>query len=107
MRKFTVGISSYPRWGHTRAESASSRLETLMYPKSFGAMVTPIGFGTIICRGNMQVGSLVKITESWAGVMGIITEKDWDWDNDPLWKVHLFDGNVIYVGTEYLEIVCE
>ncbi len=55
----------------------------------------------------MQVGSLVRITESWAGVMGIITEQDWDMDNELLWKVHLFDGNVIYVGTEYLEIVCE
>ena len=57
----------------------------------------------------MQVGSLVRITEMRRTMnqnMGIVTEKDWDWDNDPLWKVHLFDGNVIYVGTEYLEIIC-
>ena len=55
----------------------------------------------------MQVGSLVRITESWAGAMGIITEQDWDMDNELLWKVHLFDGTVAYVGTEYVEIVCE
>ena len=55
----------------------------------------------------MQVGSLVRITEAWGGAMGIITEQDWDMDNELLWKVHLFDGTVAYVGTEYVEIVCE
>ena len=56
----------------------------------------------------MQVGSLVKITDFPSGRnMGIITEKDWDWDNELLWKIHLFDGEVIYVGTEHVEIVCE
>ena len=59
---------------------------------------------------KMQVGSLVKITEYSTASgqnMGIITEKDWDMDNDLLWKVYLFYGEVIYVGTEYVEIVCE
>lgn len=58
----------------------------------------------------MQVGSLVKITEYCTASgqnMGIITEKDCDIDNELLWKIHLFDGEVIYVGTEYVEIVCE
>ena len=56
----------------------------------------------------MQVGSLVRITDFPSGRnMGIITEKDWDMDNDLLWKVYLFYGEVIYVGTEYVEIVCE
>ena len=44
----------------------------------------------------MQVGSLVKITEYWDSSlgqnMGIITEQDWDMDNELLWKVHLFEG---------------
>ena len=58
----------------------------------------------------MQVGSLVKITEYCTASgrnMGIITEQDWDWDNELLWKVHLFDGEVIYVGTEYMEVICK
>ena len=58
----------------------------------------------------MQVGSLVKITEYCTASgrnMGIITEQDWDMDNELLWKVHLFDGTVAYVGTEYVEIICE
>ena len=58
--------------------------------------------------GLMQVGSLVKITDFPSGRnMGIITEKDWGMDNDLLWKVHLFDGEVIYVGTEYVEAICK
>ena len=58
----------------------------------------------------MRVGSLVKITEYSTASgqnMGIITEKDWDMDNELLWKIQLFDGEVIYAGKEYVVLVSE
>ena len=53
----------------------------------------------------MRVGDLVLTI--YTQTLGIIIEKDWDMDNEVLWKVHLFDGSVIYVDTEDMEVICK